>query len=396
MKMTESDFRQPRPFIVIFQSELEAVAGVAVSAGAIETGGELYGLFSQARRSVISLAVPAGPAAVHDHAHFRQDIDYINRVSAYLRKKFAIQLLGNHHSHHELGIKGLSGGDIRSTHSIARKNGYQNMCQLLVTFDDFAARYSQYRQREGYLISDNEKWGWGHRNKRNHKAGRASRPDRCPTVHAFYYENAASGQPIRCPIKVIPGISPIRRALTYSNPIQELRGGSHQYPLTKIQFDNLEFRERRQIRDSKISTNENEFLEYIRSQAKLLPEEIKDDIHVKHTPDAAILRMPLDDEHLLILAINPEPDHDILSIMVSQAGSNNDPIDVTEDVMNKSYKASILSIYRASLRLIKDHKNALDSQDRLNHMESSNTPGETTQCKVQGENSDELRIDKQA
>jgi hypothetical protein len=104
MTIMEKNLPGIRPFIVIFQSELEAAAGIAVSAGAIETGGELCGLLSHAKRSVISLAVPADPATVHDHARFRHDIEYINRVSAYLRKKFAIQQLGNHHSHHELGI----------------------------------------------------------------------------------------------------------------------------------------------------------------------------------------------------------------------------------------------------------------------------------------------------
>ena len=121
--------------MVIFQSELQAIAAIAAASGSIETGGDLFGLFSHAGRPMISLATPPGPLAIHEVAHFRQDIEFTKKVARTLLNRFAVQYLGNYHSHHTLALRKLSPGDILSTHSIALKNGYRTMCQLLVTFE---------------------------------------------------------------------------------------------------------------------------------------------------------------------------------------------------------------------------------------------------------------------
>ena len=65
------------PYVVTWESELEQMCGQANDFGNIETGGECYGLFSHGGRPVIMLVTPAGTNAVHQGAHFRQDMAFL-------------------------------------------------------------------------------------------------------------------------------------------------------------------------------------------------------------------------------------------------------------------------------------------------------------------------------
>jgi len=124
------------PYISIMQSELEFIAGVANHWKETETGGELFGLLTHAGRPVIMLATPPGPKAIHETAHFRQCVTFIRQAESYLKDGFGLQYMGNFHSHHSLSIKGLSSGDILGTHTIAGKNGYCRLCQIVTTFEE--------------------------------------------------------------------------------------------------------------------------------------------------------------------------------------------------------------------------------------------------------------------
>ena len=121
-----------KPFICMWESELEFICAIAAKSGAIETGGECYGYFTHANRPVILFVTPPGPKAVHRRMHFRQDLDFFNQTNHLLTERYGLNFLGTHHSHHMLGIEGVSRGDIISTQSIATRNGYQRMCQLVV------------------------------------------------------------------------------------------------------------------------------------------------------------------------------------------------------------------------------------------------------------------------
>ena len=325
--------RRSRPFVVIFQSEMEAIAGMAVAAGAIETGGDLYGLFSHARRPVIQLATPAGPEAIHDHAHFRQDVEYTHRVSTYLRSVYATQYLGNHHSHHILGIQGLSEGDIRSTHSIAHKNGYRNMCQLLVTFAGHSSLLQHSCVEDGHCIQGESRQRWVRWPWRREGFEGDFRIDPTPTVHAFFYQNATYGLPISCPIKVIPGESPIRAALRSSNPALNLKSHYH-CPLSRIQFDNWDDRAKSHGREADMNTNEPEFLDYIRSQVKFLPSEVRDNINVKEVDDQAIIRIPLRDYYLL-LAMSTKIPYEIINVMIFSMNNPEEMVETTDHAIQK-------------------------------------------------------------
>jgi len=92
-------------FLFIWESELEQLCGQANDFGNIETGGECYGLFSHGGRPVIMLVTPSSPDAVHQRAHFQQDIAFLKRTNLYLLEEFGLNFLGTHHSHHKLRIE---------------------------------------------------------------------------------------------------------------------------------------------------------------------------------------------------------------------------------------------------------------------------------------------------
>ena len=120
----------------VWQSEIQFMARLADQWGDIETGGDIYGLKGHDDSIVIMLATPPGPNAIHEHAHFRQDIEYLNKNNELLEGIYGLTYDGNHHNHHGLSIKGVSGGDIQSIHAIAKRNGYKHMCQIVITFED--------------------------------------------------------------------------------------------------------------------------------------------------------------------------------------------------------------------------------------------------------------------
>lgn len=394
MKTNYAGHSRSNHFLVIFQSELEAIAGLAASAGAIETGGDLYGLFSHARRPVITLAVPAGPGAIHDHAHFRQDIEYTKQTSNELRQRYAIQYIGNHHSHHTLGIKGLSGGDIRSTHSIASKNGYRNMCQILVTFDGESPSRGWRHQAEAETPERSRQGKWFGKPSHEAKMTQSWSRHGLLTVHAFFYEDAMTGQPIRCPLKVIPGVSPIRKVLSSAYSVKGL-ALKNSYPLNRIQFDSLD-RPAQPPSQEPEDRSHDAFLDHVREQAKYLPAKVKDDISIRQSVDAGIIRIPLGDSHSLILALETEPPYQIISVMIGNQSHDKEPEDITEETISDSYSPRITSVYRSAEKLISAKYHDRFPASAEDHTGQDNQNKETSNTEERRQGDDELSAAKPA
>ncbi|MCK5341827.1 MAG: hypothetical protein KAR20_00405, partial [Candidatus Heimdallarchaeota archaeon] len=80
----------PQQYLIIWQSELQFMTGLAARTGCIETGGEMYGLQTHAGRLVIMLATPPGPNASHEIARFQQDIEFFRKTNSLLMNQFGI------------------------------------------------------------------------------------------------------------------------------------------------------------------------------------------------------------------------------------------------------------------------------------------------------------------
>ncbi|HVS81990.1 MAG TPA: helix-turn-helix transcriptional regulator [Pyrinomonadaceae bacterium] len=164
----------PRGFLVTWESELRAIAADA-SAWSIETGGDLFGRWHDV--PTVLLATKAGPAAQRNHAHFRLDVAYLRQLSEMMASDWALRYFGDWHSHHRLGLSSPSSGDRRRIISIAGRNQFTNMTEIIVTLDD-------------------------------------SRKDGIIRIHPWIYNLSSGGSapsPLR--VKVLPGLSPIRQSL---------------------------------------------------------------------------------------------------------------------------------------------------------------------------------------
>jgi transcriptional regulator with XRE-family HTH domain len=164
----------PRGFLVTWESEVRAIA-VEATAWSIETGGDLFGRWQDV--PTIFLATKAGPAAQRDHAHFRLDVDYLRDLSETLATTWGLRYFGDWHSHHRLGLSAPSGGDRRRIISIAHRNQFPAMSEIIVTLEE-------------------------------------SRGEPVIRIHPWLYDLAGeTSHPFVLDVKVLPGLSPVREAL---------------------------------------------------------------------------------------------------------------------------------------------------------------------------------------
>ena len=201
-------------YIDIFESEIRFMAHQAYSCGNLETGGELFGLFSHNRRPVIMLATPAGGKSIKNIASFQQDYQFFNKITKILQNKYGLQYLANFHSHHSLDFKTLSRLDIENLNSIAKKNNLSKLCQFLLTFEN-----------------DVDKNNLHQRNK-NH----ANYEIQFVQLHSYFYSDAINGGPVKCPIRILPGMSPVRQAINNDPDLSEIAKPYH-FPLSRTIYD---------------------------------------------------------------------------------------------------------------------------------------------------------------
>jgi len=172
----------PHGFLVTWESELRAIAAEAL-AWSIETGGDLFGRWHDV--PMVLLATKAGPAAQRNHAHFRLDVDYLRQLSEIMASDWALRYFGDWHSHHRLGLAAPSGGDRKRIVSIAGRNQFTNMTEIIVTLDD-------------------------------------SRGEPIVRIHPWIYDlSGDDSAPLPLRVRLLPGLSPVRHALLARKTLPE-------------------------------------------------------------------------------------------------------------------------------------------------------------------------------
>jgi hypothetical protein len=169
------------PFVSIFQSVMQGIAAQADLWGEREFGCPLFGLYSRGRRPMVFFAAGPGEHASHGTAFFREDPEFFRRAVEGIEGNYGFQYIGHVHSHHSLGLNSLSGVDIDQVHSMAESIHPDIWFSLLLTSEHLET----------------------------------GAPPFSPSIafHAFVFEDPVHGQPIPCPIRVLPGISPLQLAL---------------------------------------------------------------------------------------------------------------------------------------------------------------------------------------
>lgn len=231
--------RAVRPYVSIFASELMLMAGNAAAWGNQETGGGLFGLETHNDRTVVLLATPPSPRAMHLPTEFFQDVRHFVESHDFLNCHFALQLVGDHHSHHTLILTEPSCHDLHGARSLMKKNGINRYAQLIVTHNgggstDHDRRISREAQRE-----PREKT---HDACVSHSVPTADFHEGWSVAVNIFLLSRSTFQPVPVPIRILPGISPFRLALEYSGYANcaGLRFNTPFFPLNQIAYDDID------------------------------------------------------------------------------------------------------------------------------------------------------------
>jgi hypothetical protein len=164
----------------IYESELSLIVHETSKYETTETGGSIFGLWTNIGNPTILLASRPGEHAIHTDTHFEQDAGTHRMMEELMVHHHGVQSVGLWHSHHGLGLHELSGGDIRRTMQFAQRNQRKLFCDLLCYFAQ--------RSRS------------------------ANEPPEV-TIKPYVYYDAANGRRRPTSIVVLPGLSPLRGAL---------------------------------------------------------------------------------------------------------------------------------------------------------------------------------------
>jgi hypothetical protein len=126
---------EERP-ILIFESEVDAIAREVAHWPDLETGGDLFGYWTHSGCAVVHYALGPGRASRHERAAFYQDAQHLARHGAELNDRYGLQHVGEWHSHHQLGLNDPSGGDVGTVRRALARYGFKRfaltICTLLV------------------------------------------------------------------------------------------------------------------------------------------------------------------------------------------------------------------------------------------------------------------------
>ena len=97
--------------VLVYEEELNHIAGWVEDCPNLETGGDLFGFWTHSGFPVIQFILGPGKRSRHNHTSFYQEKDYLIKSGSLLRSKYGLQHIGEWHSHHQLGLAQPSQGD---------------------------------------------------------------------------------------------------------------------------------------------------------------------------------------------------------------------------------------------------------------------------------------------
>jgi hypothetical protein len=124
------------PVAVIYQSELDYISRCVLDYPDIETGGDLFGFWTNEGIPVVLYAIGPGRNANHQDAFFVQDVGYFEAVARALGGKYQLSHMGEWHSHHQLGLARPSGHDARTIFKGIREVPLRHMLLCIANYRD--------------------------------------------------------------------------------------------------------------------------------------------------------------------------------------------------------------------------------------------------------------------
>ena len=289
----------PAPYVTIYESEFQVIAGESALKDGIETGGDLFGAQTRAGRPLIYLATGPGPKAVHGVTRFTQDIDVFRDVSQVVEESTGLQWRGTWHSHHELRLPEPSAGDTRKVIDLTRKNDLHQWLEIIVTYE---------RTRYGLFTS--------------RRYRRSGMDDQGPTqirAGAFVYTDPQDGVKVAAPIRVLPGISPFRLALLATGRLNRRALGEHAvcFPMEQIVYEAL---------NTPASGQASDIPETLIAQIKELPEETQGKLGLCMNEDVLVVTFELPDGRAADVALSTAAPHVVKAVRLRAplAGTSSD------------------------------------------------------------------------
>jgi len=320
------------PYFTTWQSVLQSIAGTSAAWRSLETGGYLYGLWTHAGRAVVLFASSPGPNAVHETAHFAQNVDHFRRVSRFLQGTYGIQLVGRWHSHHGLGLDHLSPGDEQTIRSLSQRNDLSRMVEIIVTHESGAPRVD----RPAGLIETGMPGGFnGARLLASGVHPRSAQEDIIVKINAFHHTNPQASEYERCSIKTIPGISPVGLTMNLEGMLDGLGPDIEdcRFPMNRLLFE------------SHVEGDEQtvDIPEHLAGQVAALPESALEDLSLHVESDLFIFSIPLSCQRILIACDTVLP-NEVRFVGLTTPGQK-DVRDISRDVLLDGPQTVISTIY---------------------------------------------------
>ena len=163
-------------------------------------------------------------------------------------------------------------------------------------------------------------------------------------IHSFIYLDAACGQPVRCPIRIIPGSSPIRRAILRNSSIPGL-ATPYTFPMDRIIYDSFD--------PPQESDNcSPELPSRISRQCLELSEDVRKNIRIVCKEGLVVLFLPLPlEKGKVFVAYNDKSQYRVEAVYYSQNGEAAEPIDVAKEALCLGPYTKLTRIYERVVRL---------------------------------------------
>ncbi|MBO4281758.1 MAG: hypothetical protein J5873_01010 [Bacteroidales bacterium] len=130
------DEKKASPIAIIYQSELDYISRCVLDYPNIETGGDLFGFWTNEGVPVVLYAIGPGDNANHQNAFFVQDIEYFEKVASLLNSRYRLSHMGEWHSHHQLGLTRPSGHDANTIFGGLRNVPLRHMLLCIANYRD--------------------------------------------------------------------------------------------------------------------------------------------------------------------------------------------------------------------------------------------------------------------
>jgi hypothetical protein len=286
------------------ESELQEAGNNAAAHPGCETAGFLFGLKTPDGHFVVYYATKAGKNAIHQIAFCRPDLTHFQTVDRRLTQEFGVRFIGRYHSHHGLALQHPSAGDVGSATRLARRNSFQQMVEIVLTTEPSA------RSRDD--------------------VGRVR-------VHAYVYVDAQEGKYVPARLKIIPGVSPIRRALSKGDGIGSGEAANRQaFPMERIVFDASD-------EDGNDGHGDASLLAGLAEQFGELPANVRSAARVRTQDGLTILCLPLDGREVVAVAYNRQSS-EAQSVYLLGSGANG-RCDLTDHILHGARHVRLAPIY---------------------------------------------------